>query len=100
MKTIKSVDPIQYGKVMAVIMAIVLFVEGIFFTIVFTVFGAMGGIGSGTAFFAGMGFVGGILFTAALVIGGLVGGFVMGVIGALIYNFIASKIGGIKIELD
>ena len=93
MREIRKIDLMSYGKIMAAIMAIFGFVMGLVVSIAALFAGSLS-----TATF-GFAAVFGVLAIILLPIIYAIIGFVMGIIGAAIYNFIASKIGGVKIDL-
>lgn len=92
---IKYVDPLSLAKVSAAISAIIGLIVGLLLTIlalpVLTIIAAAGFGGIGT----GLGIASIVIFP----ITGGIGGFIGGAIIAVIYNFIAPRIGGIKINL-
>jgi len=98
-QTIKRIDPVQYGKLMAILTAIVCLIGGIIMTLFAGLIMAMIPIGNAGAL-AAVGLIGGLITTVVLVIAGLIGGFISGVISAFIYNFVAGLVGGIKIDLE
>jgi hypothetical protein len=73
-QTVKRVGAVSYAKIAACIEAIVYFIQGIF--------------------------TGSILGIVIATVIGAVLGFVVGAICVLLYNFIASKIGGVQIDLS
>ncbi len=95
-KTITRVDPVQYGKILAIIMAIFYGIAGLFVGLgmgaMFALVPGAGGVGVG-AVAAILGLVGGIF-------GGLIMGFIAGIVGAFAYNVLANAVGGIKIDLE
>lgn len=94
MKEIKSFDVFSLGKLQALMMVFVIALVGIIFiivgllTLLFSFLGGLTLIGIGLAILI----FGGILY-------GLVG-FIFGLIFGGIYNWIAKKFGGIKLELN
>jgi len=100
-RTISWVDPGQYAKVVAVLLGVIYLVFGLIFALFAGLFGAMigtlpgGDVGAAIA----AAFFGGLVLAVFMAVMGLVFGAIFGFIGALIYNFVASKIGGIKFEL-
>ncbi len=87
MKELKKIDPMSY--------AIFSGAAGVFFGFVAALFGLL--FSSALAGLDGAGF--GILGLIMLPLTYGIGGFIGGYIGGFFYNFIASKVGGIKIEL-
>lgn len=90
MKEIKKIEPMSLAKITALIY--------LFFGIVLAVFGYFVGMYATAApseLFVKYGAV--ILFVMPMAY--LIGGFVFGYIVALIYNALASKMGGVKVDL-
>jgi hypothetical protein len=125
MVVIKSIDPFSLGKIFAVIYAIIGFFYGLAFFVISSILAAFTGSlpasGFGAAItsspLAAYGMLPGSMALGGLPLGSLagwmagaaiialpvvfgIGGFVLGSIAAGIYNVIASKIGGIKVQLD
>ncbi|HKZ45086.1 MAG TPA: hypothetical protein VJ343_00075 [archaeon] len=96
MQELKSVDMMSYAKISGAIGAIGGFVLGVIVAL-------FAGVGVGLMYeMPGAGLVGGAVGIAAIIIFPImyaVIGFVSAAVGALLYNFVASKIGGVKIEL-
>ncbi len=94
MKEIKSFDVFSLGKLQAFMMVFVIAVVSIvfiivgLFTLIFSFLGGLAIIGIGLAILV----FGGLLY-------GLVG-FIFGLIFGGIYNWLAKKFGGIKLELN
>ncbi|HVA82934.1 MAG TPA: hypothetical protein VNF06_02105, partial [Candidatus Aquilonibacter sp.] len=76
--TIQRIEPMQYAKVLAVLEAVFAFISGVF------------------ALFVGGGIIGHLII--APIVQAIVG-FILGYIIALLYNYIAKKIGGVKVTL-
>ena len=125
MVVIKSIDPFSLGKMFAVIYAIIGFFYGLAFFVISSMLSAFTGSlpvsGFGAAMtsspFAAYGMLPGSMALGGLPLGSLagwlsgaaiialpiifgIGGFVLGAIAAGVYNFMASRIGGIKVQLD
>jgi hypothetical protein len=99
-KCIKSIHPLQLGKVLAITYgALALLIVPIFLLIA-AIAGlasrAHGGGGPPTATFLGMG-VGFAIFAPILY---ALMGFLTGVVGAFVYNLVASWVGGIGVEVE
>lgn len=93
---IKKLDVLSVAKVYAVIGVIIGFIIGLFVAIFIQFMGAASEMTSlpGAGIVAGGGL-------AAIIVGPIIYGimlFVMGAVGAFIYNVIASKVGGIVFE--
>jgi hypothetical protein len=90
MKELKAIDPMSLGKMLAVIYAVMGFIVGLF-SAAFAPFMAMWNpVGA-----AALGLLAIIIFPILFAIIG----FVMGIIVAFIYNVIAKKFGGVKLDL-
>lgn len=91
MKEIKRMDVLSVGKIYAITMAIIGFIGGIIIALVGSAatFGRPGMLG------AGFGVASIIIFP---ILYGILG-FIIGIIGAAIYNLVAGWVGGIKIDL-
>ncbi len=92
MQEIKKIGIFSVSKVYAIIFAIIGLIGGLIFAVFGMVASAVGNFG---ALGASIGILSVILFP---VLYGVIG-FVMGALGALIYNLVAAWIGGIEIEL-
>ncbi len=91
MKTIKKIDVMSLAKIQAVIVGAIYFLMGAGVSLLS---GRYPGLGEQLGIPVGlMGFVG-------VTITGLIMGFIVGVVVALVYNLVAPKVGGIKIEID
>ena len=101
LKTVKKIDIISTAKVYGVITAI----AGFFVGLGIAVFGSMMSyaalMGAGTMA-PQMSILGGLGALAIIVMPIMYGvlGFIIGAIGAFIYNLIADHVGGIQIELE
>ncbi len=94
MKTVKSLDVGSVAKIQATIFA-AMYALGGALTLVFSLIGPLLG-------FEGTGF-GVIVALGAMIVGAIVGfiiGYIAGALGAFIYNIVAGKVGGIKVELE
>ena len=89
----------MYALVLLVISLIISIPYGLFI-IIFSLTGASSIGGQGGLALGGGGIVFGLLFMVGLPIFYGVIGFVMGAVGALIYNIFAGIIGGIEIEVE
>jgi len=96
---LKHINVLSFGKVMAIIGAIIGLILGILFAAQALMLGGMtGGLG-----LPGAGLIGVGMGVASIVIFPIVYAivsFIGGVIYAVIYNFVASKVGPIKITLE
>lgn len=89
---IKRIDVLSCGVMMAILYAIL----GLFAGAVFSLLAILGAIATNE----GMAGVVGIFAIIVMPIGYGIGGFIVGCIGALIYNVCASIVGGIKLDLE
>ena len=99
-KTIQSIPVMPFALMMACITAVILFIVGIIYAVIgFAVLSAISGLPT-TSGINTTGF--GILFGAAAIIIfpilGFIAGLIQGVIYAWVYNFLAPRIGGIKLR--
>lgn len=94
MQTIKSLGVLSVGKIMGILYALM----GLLVAPVFLLFSAIGALAGQKE--SQMGLVFAVIFTIFVPIfyGGI--GFIGGVIMAFLYNLIASRLGGIEIELQ
>ena len=99
-RTLKRVAPLQFGKMMGVLYALLGLIFLPFFGL-FALIGAFAQSGSKEAGAAGAIAAGGMLLMGILmpVIYGIFG-FVFGALSALLYNVIARWIGGIEVEVE
>lgn len=99
-RTVKRIPVGAVALIVAVISAVISFIYGIF-SAVFILGGAASlntilpegvSIGSGATL--------GITVIIAATIGGFIGGYIVTAIAALLYNWLAPRIGGIKLEFE
>ncbi len=99
-KRIKTIAPLQLGKVLATCYGLVAVLIVPVFLLVSAVAGlaahAQGGMGPPPIAFLGMGI--GIAVAAPLLYALM--GFLTGVIGGFVYNLVASWVGGIEVEVE
>jgi len=95
MKTIKRIEPMSAAKLAAAMGAVLGLIQAVAALLFsrFTPLGMMGDIVSNP--YAGTGVMVIVVLPIVMGIAGFIGGFVW----AVIYNFVADKIGGIKIDL-
>jgi len=96
LKELKSIDVMSLATVSAVIAAIWGFVAGIFMALGASMASSLGAF-AGTEMLpmAGFGFAAIVIFPIVYAIMGFVGG----AITAFIYNIVAQKVGGVKLDL-
>jgi hypothetical protein len=116
MNEIKRIEPVSAGKIVGLFMAMVGFFIGLMIAVVSVIFSAVGPtLFSQLSQFSQLSAAGGQSFPAMdmLPIFGLVGvvaivafpviygvvGFIWGAVGAAVYNLLARRIGGVKVEL-
>jgi tetrahydromethanopterin S-methyltransferase subunit C len=99
-KTITMVPVRPVALMGGAIEAVVGLIYGIHFWAVIAVFGIGGGIMAPEVSSLGTGVVAAVIIIIVGIIGGFVGGYILTAIAALIYNWLAPKIGGIKLELE
>lgn len=100
-KTIQSIPVLPFAMMLAVISAVIGLIVGLFFAFIFGA--AMSTVPStvlpGTTIdFGLMGALFGMGAVISMPIGGFIGGLIQGLILAVLYNFLAPRIGGIKIR--
>ncbi|MFC5626107.1 hypothetical protein [Algoriphagus winogradskyi] len=91
MVQIEKIGVSSAAKIYGLTLGILGFVIGIFYALFFTAFSGLLGEGMG-----GLGLIMVIVFP---IMYGVIG-FIVGALGAVIYNFVASKLGGLEIQLS
>ena len=111
MSELKRIDPVSTGKLVGLFMAIIGFFIGLFFTAMSVIFTAvlpqlLSQFGSAEmanmpvqGFLPYAGLFGAVAIVAFPIMYGIFG-FIWGAVGAGIYNLLASRIGGIQIDLS
>ena len=100
---IRKLGVLSVAKIYALVLLVISLIISIpygLFIIIFSLTGASSIGGQGGLALGGGGIVFGLLFMVGLPIFYGVIGFVMGAVGALIYNIFAGIIGGIEIEVE
>lgn len=101
--TIRRFGVFSVAKMYGLLMFIFGLIFGVLYGLFFIIFGAamsaMGGGGDATAGGASSVVIGIVMMIAIPVMYGFIG-FVMGAIGALVYNALAGMIGGVKFDLE
>ena len=101
-KTIKSVSPVPFGLMMGAISGVISFIAAILLAVFYLPFAfsssynPVPGVPGLSGFLAAIG----ILMVIIIPIIGFVAGFIQGLIYAVVYNFLAPRIGGIKLRLE
>lgn len=100
-KELKRIDPLSAGKMLMMIYGILGAIIGIVYSIMIFIFGSIAGVSNDKVILgvAGGAF-GGLLIGAFFVVMYALIGFLAGIIGAAIYNLVAKKVGGLKLELE
>jgi hypothetical protein len=93
MAVIKSFGVLSFGKVQGLLMGLL----GIILGLIYGIVGFFMGLNSFGSALAGLGIAAAAIVGIPLIYGGL--GFIGGLIGAALYNFIADKFGGIEMEV-
>ncbi len=96
MKTINRIDPISVGKIAGLIQAIFGFIFGAIISLFSTLFAFIPQSTSSMPIL-GIGFGVAAIIFLPIFYGAI--GFIFGIISAALYNFIAKKVGGIKIDI-
>ncbi len=101
--TIRRFDVIRTANVVAVLYAVAVIIVALVFLVPFLLIAALGGTGySGSEMggVIGAGLVGGLLFVVIGIVFYGVVGWVMTAIVCALYNFVAGRIGGIRVVVD
>ena len=98
-RTIQSIPVMSFALMYACVNAVIGLILGIFYAVVFgAIFSAIPSSVSSGINLTGLG----ILFSAAAIvivpITAFIGGLIIGIIVAVVYNFLAPRIGGIKLR--
>lgn len=97
MVKIEKIGVASAAKIYGVTLGVMGFVIGVFYALMFSMLSGI--LGSGYKDLGlGMGFGIGMAIFMPIIYGVI--GFVIGALGAVIYNFVASKIGGLEIQLS
>lgn len=103
---IKKLGVLSVGKMYAVMALIISLLIAIPYGLFIIIFSVIGGVGAGSRdgsaglMLGGGGIVFGIIVMIGIPIMYSIIGFISGIIGALIYNILASFVGGIEIEVE
>ncbi len=99
--TVKRVDPMSLGKVLAVIYGVIALIIAVIYLFIIVIIGAAAGAASNNLALGLIGgLFGGILIGALIVLMYAGIGFLAGLITAAIYNVVAKRVGGVQIELE
>ncbi|MCP3683047.1 MAG: hypothetical protein GY861_10185 [bacterium] len=99
MQELKKIDPISAGKIYGIMMVIFGVLIGLIYALYFIIMGAVLSFGADSVTGITMIIIGVAIAVAAPVMYGIIG-FLSGIIGAAIYNLVAKKIGGLKVEIS
>ena len=104
-KTIKSISPVPFGLMMGAISGIIVFIVAILFAVFYLPAIATVQSYNPVPTTPGINISGflaaiGIFMVIILPIFGFIAGFIQGLLYAVIYNFLAPRIGGIKLRFE
>jgi hypothetical protein len=97
MKELKAIDPVSLGKLMAIVNAIIGLIVGIIFALFASIFLAAIPTGVGVPYL--LPFALGAFAVIAFPILFAIAGFIWGVVVAFLYNVVAKRFGGVKLDL-
>jgi hypothetical protein len=103
-KTIKSISPVPFGLMMGAISGVIAFIVAILFALfylpVITSVQSYNPVPTTGIDLSGFLAAIGILMVIIVPIIGFIAGFIQGLLYAVIYNFLAPRIGGIKLRFE
>ena len=99
-RTIKAIPPMPFAVMMGAIEAVLGLIAGILIAIFYGAFLAMLGSAVDVGALGWLGVIFGVGAIIILPIMMFIGGLIQGLIIAVIYNFLAPKIGGIKLQFE
>ena len=101
-KTLKSIAPVSLALMVGIISAIIGLIIGLIYAGIFSaVFSAIGNrVTEPFSVFTGIGGVFVVLIPLFSAVGGFICGFIQGLLVAVLYNYLAPKIGGIKVRFE
>lgn len=101
-KTVKSIAPVSLALMMGIISAIIALIIGLIYAGVFSVVISSISHQISTVFPMSTMFGGAlvVLIPIFAAVGGFIGGFLQGLIMAVLYNFLAPRIGGVKVRVE
>ena len=104
-KTIKSISPVPFGLMMGAISGVIAFIAAIFLALIYLPIIALGSSFNPVPATPGIDISGflaaiGILMVIIIPIIGFIAGLIQGLLYAVIYNFLAPRIGGIKLRFE
>jgi len=98
-KTIRNIPAVPFAVMYGAISAIIGLIAGIIMAIFWASIMSMIPTGNGVDL-TGLGVIFGVGAIIVMPIAGFIGGFIQGLIMAVIYNFLAPRIGGIKLLFE
>ena len=101
--TIRRFDVVRTANVVAVLYAVMVLVIGLVFVVPFALLTAVAGVsssGSEMAGYLGVSIFGGLVFGLLAVVFYGIMGWIMTAIGCALYNWVAGRIGGFRVEVD
>ena len=102
-KTLKSIAPVSLALMMGIITAIIALIIGLIYAGVFaTVMSSLSSLPTVSTFPLSTAFGGivAILIPVITTVAGFIGGFIQGLLIAALYNFLAPRIGGVKVRVE
>lgn len=98
---VKRIEPLSAGKIFAGIYGVIGVILGVIYFFVILAFATIAGAASNYVWLGLLGGIVGGLFAGALIVGmyALIG-FLVGLLGAVIYNVAAHKLGGLQVEVE
>ena len=97
--TLRRFDIVRTANIVAVLYALIFAVFGLVFLLPFALIGGIAGGREGGAGLAAAGLVGGIIFYVLIVAFYAVAGWIFAAIACAAYNFVAGRIGGIRVDV-
>ena len=99
--TIRRFDIVRAANIVATIYTLIAVVFGLFIFLPFALIGGIAGSQSsnGAGVALGAGLIGGLIFYILIVVFYAIAGWISGAILAAIYNFVAGRIGGLRMDV-
>lgn len=102
-KMVKSIAPVSLALMMGIISAVIALIVGLIYAGVFSaVFSSLSNYQTTTPFPFSTALGGAlvVLIPIFATVAGFIGGFLQGLIIAVLYNFLAPRIGGVKVRVE
>lgn len=100
-KTIRAIPAVPFATMMGAIQAVIGLIAGIIFAIASSaIMSIISSSANNGIDLTGFGILFGVGAIILMPIAGFIGGFIQGLIMAVVYNFIAPRIGGIKLRFE